>query len=167
MYGCESWTIKKAECQRIDAFELWCWRSLLRVPWTARRSDQSWIFIGRTDAEAEAEAPVLWPPDVKKQLIGKDPDAGKDWRREEKGTTEDEMVGWCHCHPTWVWVGSGSWWWTRKPGVLQSKESQSVEHNWATELAKGWISVERVSLETVPEWGASLGYSVLSLHDTL
>ena len=71
MYGCESWTIKKAECRRIDAFELWCWRRLLRVPWTARRSnqsilkkeDQSWVFIGRTDVEAET--PVLWPPDGK------------------------------------------------------------------------------------------------------
>ena len=145
MYVCESWTIKKAEHRRTDAFELWCWRRLLRVPWTARRSNQSilkenevaqscptlcdpvdcspagssvhgilqakilelvaisfsspkgnqsWIFIGRTDAEAET--PVFWPPDVKKWLIGKDPDAGKDWRREEKGTTEDEMVGWHH-----------------------------------------------------------------------
>ena len=70
IYGCESWTIKKAEHQRTDAFELWCWRRLLRVPWTARRSnqsnpkgDQSWVFIGRTDVEAET--PVLWPPDVK------------------------------------------------------------------------------------------------------
>ena len=69
IYGCESWTVKKAECRRIDAFELWCWRRLLRVPWTARRSnqsilkDQSWVFIGRTDAEAET--PILWPPDVK------------------------------------------------------------------------------------------------------
>ena len=68
MYGCESWTVKKAEGRRIDAFELWCWRRLLRVPWTARRSnqsegDQSWVFIGRTDAEAET--PILWPPDVK------------------------------------------------------------------------------------------------------
>ena len=67
MYGCESWIIKKAKCQRIDAFELWCWRRLLRVPWTARRSnhsipkgDQSWVFIGSSDAEAET--PVLWPP---------------------------------------------------------------------------------------------------------
>ena len=95
-YGCESWTIKKAECQRIDAFELWCWRSLLRVPLTARRSkvnpkgNQSWRFIGRTDVEAEA--PILWSPDAKTWLIGKDPDVGKDWRWEEKGTTEDEMV---------------------------------------------------------------------------
>ena len=69
MYGCESWTIKKAECQRIDAFELWCWRRLLRVPWTARRSNQSILkeispdFIGRNDAEAET--PILWPPDAK------------------------------------------------------------------------------------------------------
>ena len=99
MYGCESWTIKKAECQRIDAFELWCWRRLLRVPWTAGRSNQShpkesqsWIFIGRTDVEAET--PILWPPDAKNWFIWKDPDAGKDWRWEEKGTTEDEVVGW-------------------------------------------------------------------------
>ena len=70
MYGCESWTIKKAERRRIDAFELWCWRRLLRVPWTARRiqpvhpkGDQSWVFIGMTDAEAETL--ILWPPDVK------------------------------------------------------------------------------------------------------
>ena len=101
MYGCESWTIKKAERRRIDAFELWCWRRLLRVPWTAKRSNQSilkenqsWIFIRRT--EAEAETPVLWPPDEKNWLIGKDPDVGKDWRLEEKGPTEDEMVGWHH-----------------------------------------------------------------------
>ena len=66
MYGCESWTIKKAECRRIDAFELWCWRRLLRVPWTARRSSQS------------IKAPIIWPSDVKSQLIRKDPDAGKD-----------------------------------------------------------------------------------------
>ena len=82
MYGCESWMIKKAECQRINVFELWCWR-LLRVPWTARRSNQSTlkeifigIFIGRTDVEAET--PILWPPDAKSGLIRKDPDAGKD-----------------------------------------------------------------------------------------
>ena len=95
MYGYESWTIKKAERWRIDA----CWRRLLRVPWTARRSinpqgNQSWVFIGKTDAEAET--PILWPPDVKNWPMGKDPDAGKDWRQEEKGTTEDEMVGWHH-----------------------------------------------------------------------
>ena len=98
MYGCESWTIKKAECWRIDAFELWCWRRLLRVPWTPRRfhtkGNQSWIFIERTDTEAET--PILWPPDAKNGLIWKDPSAGKDWRQEEKGMTEDEMVGLHH-----------------------------------------------------------------------
>ena len=91
MYECESWTIKKAESQRIDAFELWCWGRFLRVPWTARRSiqpvhskgDQSWAFIGRTDAEAETL--VLWPPHVKNWLIGKDSDAGRDWGQEERG----------------------------------------------------------------------------------
>ena len=81
MYGYENWTIKKAECQRIDVFELWYWGRLLRVSWTARRSNQSilkksfLIFIGRTDAEAEA--PILWLPDMNSQLIGKNPDAGK------------------------------------------------------------------------------------------
>ena len=79
MYGCESWTIKKH--WRTDTFELWCWRRLLRVPWTKEikpvnpEGNQSWIFIGRTDVEAEA--PVLWPSDMKNWLIGKDPDAGK------------------------------------------------------------------------------------------
>ena len=84
MYECESWTIKKAECQRIDAFELWCRRRHLRIPWTARRSNQSilkeinpeYSLEGRTDAEGET--PKLWPPDAKSHLIGKDPDAGKD-----------------------------------------------------------------------------------------
>ena len=96
MYGCESWTIKKAEHWRIDASELWCWRRLFE--YLGQQGDpkgnQSWIFIGRTDAEAET--PILWPPDVKNWLIEKDPDAGKDWRWEEKGTIEDEMVGWHH-----------------------------------------------------------------------
>ena len=100
-YGCASWTIKKAECQRIDVCELWDWRRLLRVPWAARRSNQSflkeinisfisWIFIGR--AEAKAEAPIFWPPGVKSKFIGKDPDAGKDWRQKEKRVVEDEIV---------------------------------------------------------------------------
>ena len=97
MHGCESWTIKKAERRRTDAFELWCWRRLLRVPWTARRANQCILqkmFIVRTDAEAEA--PLLWPPDSKSWFNEKDPDAGGDWRWEEKGMTEDEMVGWHH-----------------------------------------------------------------------
>jgi len=90
----------KAEHQRINAFELWCWRRLLspldckQIQPVNPKGNQSWTFIGRTDAEVEAT--VLWPPDVKNWLIGNDPDAGKDWRKEEKGMTEDEMVGWHH-----------------------------------------------------------------------
>ena len=90
MYGCESWSIKKAEHQRIDALELWCGRWLLRVLWTAKRSNQSIL------KEISPETLVLWTPDAKNWLTGKDPDAGKDWRQEEKGMTEDEMVGWHH-----------------------------------------------------------------------
>ena len=99
MYGYESWMVKKAECQRIEAFELWCWRRLLKSPLDYKeiqpvhpKGDQSWVFIGRTDAEAET--PVCWPPHAKSWLIQKDPDAGRDWGKEEKGTTEDEMAGW-------------------------------------------------------------------------
>ena len=100
MYGCESRTVKRAERRRIDAFELWCWgtlESLLdckEIQPVHPKGDQSWIFIRRTDDEAEA--PILWPHDVKNWLTGKDPDAGKDWKQEEMWMTEDEMVGWHH-----------------------------------------------------------------------
>ena len=100
MYGCEIWIIKKAESQKIDSFELWCWRRLLRVPWTARRSNQS--IIKEISAECSLEGltlklfPILWPPDAKSWLIWQDPDVGKDWKQEQKGMTEEEMVGWHH-----------------------------------------------------------------------
>ena len=97
VYGCESWTIKKAECQRIDTFELWCWRRLLRVPWTARRSNQS--ILKEISPEYSLEGLMLWLPDAKNWFIWKDPDTGKDRRGEEKGTTEYEMVGWHHQLP--------------------------------------------------------------------
>ena len=111
MYGCESWTIiKKAECWRIDAFELWCWRRLLRVPWTARRSNQSIpkgnqsvLNIHRKHCTLDfqyntiKDCAILWPPDAKsdwlKKMLGNS-NAGKDWRQEDKRTMEDEMVGW-------------------------------------------------------------------------
>ena len=102
MYGCESWTVKKAGYRRTDVFDLWCWRRLespldcKEIQPVHPKGDQSWMFIGRTDAEAET--PILWPPDAKNGLIWKDPDAGKDWRQEEKGMTEDEMVGCHHRH---------------------------------------------------------------------
>ena len=101
------------------------------------KRNQSWIFIGRTDTEAET--PILWPSDVKNWLTGKDPDAGKDWRWE-KGMTEDETVGWHHL-PKWVWVNSGSWWWTEKPGVLQSMGSERVGYGWMTELTEAPLSM--------------------------
>ena len=96
------------------------------------KGNQPWIFIGRTDAEAKA--PMPWPPDENSWLTGKDPDAGKGWRWEEKGMTG--WVGWMASLTwwTWVWVNSGSWWWTGKPGMLQSMGSQRVRHDWATEL---------------------------------
>ena len=111
MYGCESWTVKKAEHWRVDAFELWWWRRLLRVPWTARRSKQSilkeispaWIFIGR----AEAETPILWPPDVKSWLIWKDPDAGKDWWQETRAA-KDENAYIAHRQTQWTWICANS-----------------------------------------------------------
>ena len=99
MYGCDSWTIKKAKLPKNWCFWTVVLEKTLEGPSDCKeiqpvhpKGNQSWIFIGRTDAETS----ILWPPDEKKWLIGKDPDAGKDWRWEEKGTTEDEMVGWHH-----------------------------------------------------------------------
>ena len=139
-YRCEIWTKKKAECWRIDAFELWCWRRFLRVPWTARRSNQS--ILKEISLEYSLEGLML-----KLQFFGhliqrtellEKTHAGKDWRQEEKETTKDEMAGWHHqgspAQWTWVWASSGSWWRTGKPGVLQSMGSQRVGHNWVTEL---------------------------------
>jgi len=102
------------------------------------KGDEFWVFIGRT--EAEAETPTLW------LLIWKDPDAGKDWRWEEKGMTEDEMVGWHHQlnQWSWVWVNSGSWWWTGRPGVLQSTALQRVGHDWVTELMNVYFMVNDI-----------------------
>ena len=149
MYGCGSWTIKKTEHQRIDPFDLWCWRRLLRIPWTARRSNQSilkeikqlWIFIGRTDAEAKT--PILWPPDEKNWPIGKDPDAGKDWM-QEKGMTEDEMVGWHHRldgheieQAPRVGDAQGSL------GCCSPWGHKESGHNWAPELPSLWSSSQQ------------------------
>ena len=97
IYGCESWTIKKAECRRIEALNSGVgedsWESLdnKEIQLVHPKGNQSWLFTGRTDAEAET--PTFWPPDAENWLVWKDPDAGRDWGQEEKGTTEDEMVG--------------------------------------------------------------------------
>ena len=138
MYGSNSWTIKKAECQRINGFELWCWRRLLRVPWTARRSNQS--ILKEICPEYALEGLML---KLKLQCFGhlmridsfeKPLMLGKiegSRRRGDKG-----WDGWMASPTqwTWVWVKSGSWWWTRRPGVLQSMWLQRVGHNRATEL---------------------------------
>ena len=131
MYGCETCTINKAEHWRIDAFQLWCWRTLespldsKEIKLVNPKENQPLIFIGSTDAEAEA--PILWPHNVKNQLIGKDPDAGKDWRQEEKGVTEDEITSWMASLTqwTWVWADSRRYWRTGKLGMLWFIGSQS------------------------------------------
>ena len=129
----------------LDSKESWAWKnwcfwtvvlektleSLLgckKIQPVHPKEDQSWTFMGRTDAEAEIS--ILWPPDANNLLLGKDSDAGQDWRQEEKGTIEDEMLGWHHQLDGWVWVSSGNWWWTGKPGILQSMGSQRVRHDW-------------------------------------
>ena len=142
MYGCESWTIKKAECWRIDAFKLWCWRRLLRIPWTVRRSNQSilkeispgvhwkdwcWRWNSNTLAtwcEELTHLKRLWC-----------------WERLRAGGEGDDRGwnGWMASQTqwTWVWVSSRSWWWLGRPGVLQFTGSQRVGYNWVTEL--NWV----------------------------
>ena len=146
MYGCDSWTVKKAECWRIDTIELWCWRRLLRVPWTARRSNQSILKEISPGFSLERMmlklVLVLWPPHVKSWLIGKDSDAGRDWGKEENGRTVDERVGWHHWldgHEFVLTLGVGN-----GPGGLACcsswghKESDTTERlNW-TELSVGF-----------------------------
>ena len=125
--------IKKAEWWRIDGFEVWCCRRLSRAPWTTRRSNQVLSIHWSTDAEAEV--PIFWLPDTKNWLIRKDPDAGKGGKGDDRG-----WDGWMASPTwwTWVWANFRSWWWTGKPGVLQSMGSQRVRHNWATELNWGF-----------------------------
>ena len=154
MYGCESWTIKKAEHGRIDAFELWCWRRLLRVPWTARRSNQSTLKEISPEYSlewlTEAETPVLWPPDAKSWLIWKDPDARKDWRWEEEGMTVDEMVGWHHWrdgHEFEQALGVGDGQGSLACYSLGWKESDTTEQvNWHVTLSGKikWDNVQKL-----------------------
>ena len=129
MYGCESWTIKKAEHWRIDAFELWCWRRLLRVPWTTRRSNQSILMEISSECSLEGLM-ILYPSDAKSWLIRKDAHAEKEGRQEEKGMTGRD--GWTTSltQRTQVWAISGKWWRIGKSGMLQpteSKESDTTE----------------------------------------
>ena len=138
MYGCESWTVKKAERQRIDAFELWCWRRILRVPWTARKSNQS--ILKEMSPGYSLEGLMLR---LKIQYFGHLCEELTHWKRlrcwEELGAGGGDNRGWdgwmaslTRC--TWVWVNSGSWWWTRRSGMLWFIGSQRVGHEWETEL---------------------------------
>ena len=136
IYGCESWTIKKAECRRIDAFELWCWRRLLESPLDGKeikpvnpKGNQSWIFFWR----CYAEVLILWPPNAKSWLIGKNPVAGT-----LKAGGEEEDWGWDDWMASmtqWIWVSanSGIWWRTGRPDMLQFMGSWRVGHDWVTE----------------------------------
>ena len=119
--------------------------------WYGPKGDQSWVFIGRTDVEAET--PILWPPDAKSLLVWKDPDAGKDWEQEEKGMTEDKMVAWHHWQWTWVWVNSGSWWWDREAWRPAVHGLQRVRRDWATDL--NWTEPREIL------------FSVLSVHSQM
>ena len=139
MYGCESWTVKKAEGWRIDAFELWCWRRLLRVPWTARRSNQS--ILKEINSWISLEGMML---KLKPSTLATSCEELTHWKRlwcweglGAGGKGDDRgWDGW-RASPTqwmWVWMNSGRWWWTGRPGVLRFMGSQRVGHEWATEL---------------------------------
>ena len=148
MYGCESWTIKKAKCRRIDAFELWCWRRLLRVPWTARRSNQS--IVKEISPECSLETLML---KLKLQYFGHQMRRTDSLEKTlmlgkiEGGERDDRgWDGWMASPTqwTWVWVNSGSWWWTGRPGMLQSMGSHRIGHDWVTEL--NWRGVSKKNL---------------------
>ena len=135
IYGCESWTIKKAECRRIDAFELWCWRRILRVPWTARRSNQSILKEVSPGCSLEGlmlKLKLSWCEELthlKRPWL---------WERLRAGGEGNDRVWGCWMASltqlTWVCVNFGSWWWTGRPAVLQFMGSQRVGHDWVTEL---------------------------------
>ena len=139
MYGCENWTIQKAERKRIDAFELWCWRRLLRVPWTARISNQSILKEISPGCSLERlmlklklqySGHLMWRVDSLEKTLMMGGIGGRR-RRDDK-----RLDGWVASLTqwTWVWVNSGSWWWTGRPGVLRFMGSQGVGHDWVTEL---------------------------------
>ena len=144
MYGWESWTVNKAECWRIDAFELWCWRRLLRVPWPARSSNQSILKEISPGFSLEGLmlklklqyfCHLMWRVDSLEKILMLGGIGGR--RRGDNRRWGGWMVSLTRW--TWVWVNSGSWWWTRGPGVLQFMGSQRVRHDWVTEL--NWYSV--------------------------
>ena len=158
MYGCESWNIKKAECRRTDAFELWCWRRLLRVPWTGGRSNQSILKEGNTEYSLEGLMLKLKfqsfghlmqrTDSLEKTLM-----LGKIKGRRKRGWQRMRWLGGISDSMDMSWANSGRWWRTGKPGLLQSMGSQRVRHDWATEqqiyyeeylkLFSLWVDLEK------------------------
>ena len=167
MYGCKSWTVKKAERWRIDGFELWCWRRLLRVPWTARRSKQS--ILKEISPGCSLEGLIL---KLKLQYFGhlmwRVDSLERLWCWEGLGAGgKGDNRGWdgwmaSPTQWTWVWVNSWSWWWTGRRGVLQFMGSQRVGHDWETDL--NWRhSINDLAPRTVSSLMDSCGCSALSL----
>ena len=160
MYGCESWTIKKAECWRTDAFELWCWKRLLRIPWTARRSNQAILkeispgyLLEGLMLELKLHYLATWCEELthlKRPWCW-------EWLRAGGEGEDGGWDGWMASPTqwTWVWVDFGSWWWTRRPGVLRFMGLQRVRHDWATEL--NWTVCHICSL-LLRFMGRSLGW---------
>ena len=167
MYGCKSWTVKKAEHWRIDAFELWCWRRLLRVPWTARRSSQS--ILKEISPGCSLEGPML---KLKFQYFGylmRRVDSlektlmlgglGDRRRKDDRG-----WDGWMASLTrwTWVWVNAGSWWWTGRPGILQFMGSQRVKHDSAPEL--NWTEwTDLTMFQILKSWNISPIFSLFKV----
>ena len=156
MYGCESWTVKKAESRRIDAFELWCWRRLLRVPWTARRSNKS--ILKEINPWISLEGMML---KLKLQYFGhlmrrvdsleKTLTLGGVGGRRRRGRQRMRWLDGITDSMEWVWVNSGNWWWTGRPGMLQFMGSQRVRHDWVTEM--NWTEPS-IKLLAEPQWWA-------------
>ena len=134
IYGCENWTVKKEECLRIDAFEMWCWRRPLdskEIKPVNIKGNQPWILTGRADAEAES--PVFQSSDSKSQLFGKVPDAGKDWGQKEKRRERMRWLDGITDAMDKNWANFRRYWGTGRPGPLQSMGLQRVRHDWMTE----------------------------------
>ena len=154
MYGCESWIVKKAEHRKIDAFERWCWRRLLRVPWTARRSNQS--VLKEISSGISLEGMML---KLKLQYLATSCEELTHWKRPwcweglgAGGEGDDRgWDGWMESLTqwTWVWVNSGIWWWTGRPGVLRFMGSQRVGHDWATDLIWSDLPLQNIPISNL------------------
>ena len=167
MYGCESWTVKKAECWRTDAFELWCWRRLFRVRWTTRRSNQS--ILKEISPGISLEGMMLkLKPQYFGYLMRRVDSLEKTlmlggiggWRRRSDRGWDGWMASLARW--TWVWVNSGSWWWTGRPGVLRFIGLQRVGHDWATELNSS-LRMQINSQEYIP-WPSTLSSAIQSVY---